>query len=367
MTRYWGQITFALAAALGVTYWLFSNGYGPLTAGLSGLVAYFLVRWLIAWLYRIEYWHNSGGIRKRNCAECGQYIYRKRGDWVPKCYRCGRTVGLPGVRWIRHSVPAVQLKRTVFGPAFVIVVIAVALLASGVAGQVALSEVSLPDGNSNDDAEDARETGTDDEGSGGQSSESSSDDDIVIDVPGVDVDLPTVNPSIDPDDVTISADQETNKTAVREAFMQRLNEARQERGLQTLSERAVLVEMGNQQAADMAENNYIGHEDSQGRTIEDRYRARGLLPECKLETTGNRFYPGAENAAESYIWQDLIRWWDDKIVSIDSEERLAEHLFNSWMNSSGHRKVMLLNSADEAGLGLAITDSNNVYAALEFC
>jgi uncharacterized protein YkwD len=189
----------------------------------------------------------------------------------------------------------------------------------------------------------------------------------VIDVPEVDIDFPTVNTSIDPDDVSIPAGEETNKTAVREAFMQRLNEARQERGLQTLSERAVLVEMGNQQAADMAENNYIGHEDSQGRTIEDRYRARGLLPECKLETTGNQFYPGAENAAESYIWQDLIRWWDDKIVSIDSEERLAEHLFNSWMNSSGHRKVMLLNSADEAGLGLAITDSNNVYAALEFC
>jgi uncharacterized protein YkwD len=254
----------------------------------------------------------------------------------------------------------------VVGPSLVIIVVAVLTLMSGAAGQIAVSDVSVPDGNSSGDPQEIGEAGTANENSDG-GSESRSDDEIVIDVPEVDVDVPTVNVSTDPAGVSIPADEETNKTAVREAFIQRLNEAREERGLQTLTQRAVLVKMGNQQAADMAEYDYVGHEDSQGRTIEDRYSARGLLPECELETTGNRFYPGAENAASGHIYKDVIRWWDNEVVSIDSEERLAEYLFNSWMNSSGHRKVMLLDSADEAGLGLAITDSNKAYAALEFC
>jgi uncharacterized protein YkwD len=37
------------------------------------------------------------------------------------------------------------------------------------------------------------------------------------------------------------------------------------------------------------------------------------------------------------------------------------------MNSPPHRKAMLVGSADEAGLGLYITDENKVYASLELC
>jgi uncharacterized protein YkwD len=363
MVRYWGQIALALTGALTVAYWLVSVGEGPLTAGLTGVVMYFSLRWLIAWLYRIEYWHSRDGNRGRNCPECGQYIYRKRGDWMLKCYRCGSTVGFPAVRWLRHSVPAVQLKRTVVGPSLVIVIVAAALVMSGVAGQVALSDISVPKGD-----DDTAGTGTstpppDDTGTGdsGDTPESSSNGDRPdnSDGPSSD-DSDGGNPADDPDD-------SIDFGAVRGEFLELLNVERQQRGLQLLSERDVLVEMGNQQAADMAEHDYIGHKDSEGRMIEDRYRARGLLPECKLKTTGNRFYPGAENAVSAYLFTDFLRWPDEKEISIESEERLAEYFFNAWMNSSGHRKVMLLNSADEAGLGLAVTDSNKVFAALELC
>lgn len=352
MTRHWGQIAVSLTATLAVTHWLFSNGYTPLTAGLSGLITYFAVRWMVAWLYRIEYWYNKDSNRRQNCRNCGEYINRKRGDWVLKCYHCGRSAGLPGIRWLRHSVPAVQFKRTVVGPSLVIVIVATALVMSGVAGQVALSDISVPE--EDDDTAGvgpstppANNTGPDDTGDLSESSSS---------------DSSTTGSASDG-----SGDDSVDFETVREVFLELLNTERQQRGLQPLSERDVLVEMGNQQAADMAEHDYIGHEDSQGRTIEDRYRARGLLPECKLDTTGNRFYPGAENAASGYLFTDFLRWPDEKEISIESEERLAEYFVNAWMNSTPHRKVMLLDSADEAGLGLAMTDSNKIFGALEFC
>lgn len=371
MVRYWGQIALALSGALTVAYWLGSAGEGLLTAGLAGVVTYFSLRWLIAWLYRIKYWYNTDGNHHQNCPECGQYIYRKRGDWVLTCHRCGWKAGLFGVRWIRHSVPAVQFKRTVVGPSLVIFVVAVALVMSGVAGQVALSDISVPEGD-NDTAgagsstPPADNTRADDSSGASESSSTDKRADRSDGAPSDDSDGSTG------DDETIGSSTDNsgdsvNFETVRTVFLELLNTERQQRGLQPLSERGVLVEMGNQQAADMAEHDYIGHVDSEDRTIEDRYRARGLLPECKLDTTDNRFYLGAENAASGHIYKDVIRWWDEKVVNIDSEERLAEYLVNIWMNSTPHRKVMLLDSADEAGLGLAITDSNKIYGALEFC
>lgn len=52
--------------------------------------------------------------------------------------------------------------------------------------------------------------------------------------------------------------------------------------------------MGSSHVADMREHRYTGHEDSEGRTIEDRYRNRGLLPECELPTGDNQFYAAME-------------------------------------------------------------------------
>lgn len=38
-----------------------------------------------------------------------------------------------------------------------------------------------------------------------------------------------------------------------------------------------------------------------------------------------------------------------------------------WMHSPPHRKAMLVDSADQADLGLYITDDGAVYASLELC
>lgn len=145
---YWGQVAVALASALSTASYLYTRGRSVSVAVLAAIVVYFLVRWVIAWGYRTRYWYRRGtkGYYSISCPDCGQYIYRRRRDWILKCGRCGWTAGWPVVRWLTQSVPARQLRRTVVGPQLVVVIVASALLLSGTAATLSLGLVTLQEG-----------------------------------------------------------------------------------------------------------------------------------------------------------------------------------------------------------------------------
>lgn len=152
-------------------------------------------------------------------------------------------------------------------------------------------------------------------------------------------------------------------------FIQYLNEERSSRGLQNVTRRAELTTMGRSHSKNMAENDYFDHTEPDGDTIEDRYRQRGLLPECKLPISGsNRYYSGAENIAQLDVDTRLrVNWADGGYYSVYDEEELARAIFEIWMHSKPHKKAMLVASADEAGLGIYITEGEEAYASLELC
>jgi len=103
--------------------------------------------------------------------------------------------------------------------------------------------------------------------------------------------------------------------------------------------------MGEVHAAKMAEAGYIGHEWPNGTKIEDRYRRRGLLPECRLPIEGSdRYYPGAENAVQAWVDQDMRL--ESSTVYVSNERDLGRVIFQIWMNLLPHRKAMLVASAD---------------------
>jgi len=141
-------------------------------------------------------------------------------------------------------------------------------------------------------------------------------------------------------------------------FLKRLNAERESRGLEPVTQRDTLSEMGQAHSADMATHEYVGHEQPDGTTIADRYRDRGLLPECRLPTGDGRVYPGAETAIRLPI--------EGLSTGTDTEQELARVLLDEWLASPGHRDVLLLAAADEAGLGVVSSDGT-VYAALEVC
>lgn len=334
---YWGQISVATGVALLSGYLIHQHGRSAIVATLFGMLAYVFVRWAIAWVYRIRYWYSRGRTdHSRSCPNCSGYIYRQSGDWVLRCKRCGWTVGWPVFRWFTRSVPARQFRRTVVGPRLVLFVILVALLASGSLAGVSFSDIDgVIDGATPTESQELQ--------------------------PGT-----TATGAPTSSSTTPSTERGYDNSEVREAFLTHLNDERAERGLQNLTLRSELTAMGEAHAANMAKHDYIGHEWPDGTTIEDRYRNRGLLPECRLEISGSdRYYPGAENAAGAWVDRRFSSTGGSYFVTNEAE--LGQALFHIWLNSPPHRRAMLVHSADEMGLGLNITSQGKVYAALELC
>lgn len=337
---YWAQIAVSLAVALFSAYITLRFGDSGVLAAIIGVFAYLLIRWAIAWLYRIRFWYSiDRKDRSRSCPDCSGYIYRQSGDWLLQCKRCGWTEGWPIVRWITHSVPARQLRRTVVGPQLVLVVILAALLVGGALVGVTPSEVDQ------DLRDFVSSVGDDNQQSPPQEA---------------------VGSTATPTQTSSSASSGYDLEAVRAAFLTQLNKERSDQGLQRLSIRSELTRMGESHAANMASHGYVGHEWPDGTTIQDRYRSRGLLPECRLDIRGSdRYYPGAENVASAWIERRFQSSGGSYYVT--SEAELGQVLFDIWMNSPPHRRAMLVHSADEMGLGVNVTDRGKVYAALELC
>lgn len=330
---YLGQAAAGLAVAGGTGYALLSSDQPLAIVFSAASVAYIAVRWLLAWGFRIKYWYSRGtqGHYTTSCPECGQYIYRQSHDWILMCKRCGWRAGWPGVRWVIQSVPARQLRRTVVGGKLVVLVGALIVIAT----YPMITVGSL---------------GTVDSIAGVQTADTE----------------PGASTAKTPTNERLGAGYNVSK--VESEFISLLNQERQSRSLQEVSQRDVLSEMGQSHARVIADIHEITHVQPDGTTIADRYQQRGLLPECRLPIQGtDQFYRGAENVYQGYVDTEVFQA-DGGIISVNDEEDLAQDMFESWMNSKPHREAMLVYSADQAGLGVArVDESDAVYVALELC
>ncbi|UXF50873.1 MAG: secretory protein [Haloquadratum phage sp.] len=159
----------------------------------------------------------------------------------------------------------------------------------------------------------------------------------------------------------------TDTDALNAAFLDRFNAMRADRGLETTTQSAVLTEMASAHAANMAEHDYLGHEQPDGTTIEDRFRERGLLPQCELPVPGSdRYYPGAENVAGAVESGRVTHPGTDETFYITGPDSLAEFVMDSWMTSPPHRDVMTLPAVREAGIGVG-RNGEDLFVAVEFC
>jgi uncharacterized protein YkwD len=163
-----------------------------------------------------------------------------------------------------------------------------------------------------------------------------------------------------------------NLDSAEALFLGYLNRERTERGLDPLYRREELSKMGRSHSRDMALQQYFAHDDPTGKTLTQRYEERGLMPECRLYTEqgimSSSYYPGAEAIAWTHVDQRYdIEWAGFEENAIGDEESLAWTLYEMWMHSPAYRELLLSPAADQAGLGLYITDDDRVYASLELC
>jgi uncharacterized protein YkwD len=159
----------------------------------------------------------------------------------------------------------------------------------------------------------------------------------------------------------------TDTDALNAAFLRRFNAMRSERELETATQSEVLTEMASAHAANMATHDYLGHEQPDGTTIEDRFRERGLLPGCELPVPGSdSYYPGTENVAGAVESGSVTHPGTEETFYIDGPDSLAEFVLDSWMTSPPHREVMTLPAIENVGIGVG-QNGEDLFVAVEFC
>lgn len=131
---------------------------------------------------------------------------------------------------------------------------------------------------------------------------------------------------------------------IRAQALSLLNQSRKEHNLPPLTLEAKLTQAAQGHAGDMLQRNYFAHASPEGKTAGDRYRQVG----------GSRWRVTAENIAK----------FTHKPAPVT--DVFLKLLQDSWMNSPGHRKNILLQGITEFGFGLAVDAGGNLYAVQNF-
>ena len=117
---------------------------------------------------------------------------------------------------------------------------------------------------------------------------------------------------------------------------------------------------------DMASRDYFSHDSPEGLDPTDRGRRAGY--DC-FKDYGSYFTLGlAENIHQGWLFAGY-RTVNGRTTPYDlySAEEIAQNAVEGWMNSPGHRQIILDSSYDRAGMGIAITDDGKVYFTQNFC
>jgi uncharacterized protein YkwD len=138
---------------------------------------------------------------------------------------------------------------------------------------------------------------------------------------------------------------------VEELIFEKINEIRVENNLSELETNNALNAAADSHSQDMVNREFFAHENPDGLEPKDRMRLSGV--QCQS---------GGENIAQSY-WNENV----DGFGRISTNQQLAEHLVEMWMESDGHRKIILKSHWDLTGIGLKSTSDDKIYATQKFC
>jgi len=129
-----------------------------------------------------------------------------------------------------------------------------------------------------------------------------------------------------------------------------INQERKKKGLPVLLWDESLHSIARKYSQAMVQRNSFSHNDPEGRTFCDRYKAAGF--ECRIKA-GDTICLGAEN-----ISQDNLN---------NTEDKIAESVVKRWMISKGHRENILTPYFKRQGIGVALAEDGKVYVTEDFC
>ncbi|MDQ2050085.1 CAP domain-containing protein [Natronolimnohabitans sp. A-GB9] len=173
----------------------------------------------------------------------------------------------------------------------------------------------------------------------------------------IDDETPEDGPDEEPE-----ADDETDdvdRVAVEQYVHEAVNEERADADVNELEFDTELRDIARAHSEDMAERGYFSHEDPEGNDFTDRYEEAGY--ECDVDG-----YVGGENIAQT--WYDTPVDTDDRdTVHYEGERELGYGVVEQWMNSPGHTENLLADQWESQGIGVYVTDDDQVFVTQNFC
>lgn len=322
---YWRQAL--LAAGCGVALGAVAHrlyAASILEAVALALTGYVSIRILLGAYHRTRYWLDRSNKRQsRSCGNCGEYIYRRRGDLLLRCGRCGWTAGWPGLRWATHSVPARQVIRSITWQRLGVIALAGLLVVP----------FAVPVGGGVGGAAGA--------GDGASAPES--------------VATTTSTPSATATATTSDSPLSPSGSTVENRLVDRINTYRDSRGENRLERETDLDEMAEYHSQDMIEDDYYAHTSPGGETVKDRFQE--FAPQCR---------GGSENIHRAELRENMRIYQSDTTVDTTTVDGLTTYFFKGWQNSDGHRENMLNSRWTRIGIGVGM-EGGDVYATVVFC
>ena len=144
-----------------------------------------------------------------------------------------------------------------------------------------------------------------------------------------------------------------DRAAIEEAVVEHTNEERRAEGLDTVEASDRHKEVARSHSTDMANNGYVGHVDSEGRSPSDRIEPQGC------SSVG-------ENAAATFYEVPVHNARTNETEMNTDSEDVADMLVDDWMASPPHREN-LLGEYDAVSVGVYVSEGNVVFATQVFC
>jgi uncharacterized protein YkwD len=165
--------------------------------------------------------------------------------------------------------------------------------------------------------------------------------------------LPAVDPkptvdNIPQDPPEVHPEASLNSSEVRQmerTVLKLTNQKREQRGRDKLSRNTELARINDYHAWHMWDQDYFFHVEPDGDDHDDRIEQFGYqCPEPSSEIQASNIIQNQESLNET-----------------------ARELVNSWMGSTGHRRALLDDGYNVAGVGIYIDQKDTVYAVMVFC
>ncbi|MGE5300626.1 MAG: CAP domain-containing protein [Acidobacteriota bacterium] len=143
-----------------------------------------------------------------------------------------------------------------------------------------------------------------------------------------------------------------------------INKERKARGLPVLLWDESLHIIARKYSQDMAHRNFFSHDDPEGRSFCDRYRAARF--ECSIKV-GDTICLGAENISQDNLITSAYYKDGKTFLNSNAEDEIAESVVKRWMSSKSHRRNILTPYFKRQGIGVALSEDGKVYITEDFC